>query len=477
MSVGRSAGPLPAGSPARRCRADLLFVALATLLAFVALLLSAQEARAGVRDDFEAPRTDNWLRLGSFYVQPAVTIKNIGIDSNVYLTPVNPSRAYTATLGATGRGAIRFGSRAFVTLNAMGEYVWFSTPSPAPVQPAGSGSLAELSHPNYGAGVKGNLNLRKLRLFAAEDYARYQERPTVEVNERPNIRHHIERGGVGYESSSRSAIDTIVTRETIDYSASSYTYYTSCLLDGTVYRSGPYGIDDYFSRTETTGTLRFSQMITGRTRLILDGSLRSYDFATGLQPNNPCGGIPVVGAGRNAKETRVTTGVEILPGGTLVGSARIGLSDFRPEYIASQKTREPVGAIMLNWRLGSRISLLTAYDRDLYFSFVADNIYFMQDHAALQGVYYFNRLVGVEAGYDRYWLDYPTEEIVQQGNSPVTLVKRQADVKILGAGVRLRLADKTSVALRVSRRQRSSNIPGSLADNQVLFSTSVETTF
>src|SRR5262245_61201033 len=174
-------------------------------------------ARAGVRSDFEPPTTESWRRIGVFDYKPTFVLKNIGQDSNVFYDPDtgDPRSDFTATASPALDGLVGFGNRGFLTMHAQTDYVWYETYSNA-------------THLDYQYGLRGNLNFRALRFFAAGGYDRVDERPSNELDARAQRTSHIQRGGAGYEVSPKTAVDLIFAKEKINYQDSDFVTYVSC---------------------------------------------------------------------------------------------------------------------------------------------------------------------------------------------------------------------------------------------------------
>jgi hypothetical protein len=421
------------------------------------------------------------MQLGPIAFRPTIALRDVGKDSNVFLSRFNPISAWTATLIPMVDASMHFGNRGFITARVGPEFVWYSPVSVELQDRDGTTHHAsqDLSHTNLISAIKGNLALRDLRFFASADYQRHEERPNNEIDQRAERTNLLQRGGVGYEYSPKTALDAIVSRERITYEDPDFRFTVACPDNDGDGTSDPcvYTIDDLLSRIERSITLRFSQRVLGRTRLIFDAQEKLYKFLADTPPPDVNGVPPLVGPYRDSSETRLMAGFELDEGGRIWGGLRAGTIDFQPERGPgrSQATTEPTWSGSLNWRLFRRFAFTTAVDRDLYFSTFSDNLYFRQDHAGLHCVYYLNRIVGVEVGYDGYRLVYPTATSFFIG--PFTFTERRRDeIDVYRGGFRFKLANRTVATVRLSSRARTSNIPGS-EDNQLLFTTGVETIF
>jgi hypothetical protein len=440
--------------PSRSLRIHLIYGLL------IAGLLLSTRARAGVRADFEPPAVESWSRLGFLTYKPAFGLRNIGQDSNVFYDPDSgdPKSDFTATASPVLDGLITLGNRGFVTMHAKADYVWYET-------------YSNVNHLDTGFSVRGNLNLRKLRLFLRTGYERAFERPSNETDQRAERISRPQRGGVGYELSPVTALDVIYARESIEYTDKDYVATTSCPShdpgDPPVSGCHQYFLGDQLSRTESSTTLRVTHRVFGRTRLVLDAAEIHHDFQSDVPPPNANGDIPAVGSFHDARESRVLAGFEVDRGGFLSGLVRFGITDFEPKVATDLATRTSVGAATLNWRLGGRASLTTGYDRDLYFSIYGNNLYFIQSHGEVECLFYLNRVLALDGGYEQYWLDYPRTGPGEP---------RKDDIRVIKGGLRFRVANRTVWTVSVSDRVRTSTVPQN-GNHQVLVTTGVETNF
>lgn len=405
-------------------------------------------------------------------IKPLFSIKNIGRDSNVFLDADtrDPQSDVTATLSPSARGVLHFGSRGFLTFGGAADYIWYHR-------------FGELTHLNYSATVRANLNLRSLRFFAAVDYQTKKERPNNEIDQRPVRTGDLERAGLGYEMSPRTAIDLIVGTEQIRYKDPDFVYRPygtrqrppdrRCQRPDSNGGCPSFTLQDLLGRREKLATLRVTHRVLGRTRLIVDAETRRHDFTSPVPQPDAHGRYPVVGSVRDADERRVLAGFEVERGGTLWGDLRAGITDLRPDVLTRQATRSMVGEAEITWRLGSRLLMTTGYDRDINFSIYGNNLHYNQDHEELQCIFFLNRVLGLEAGVERFRLVYP---VVGKPAAPLFDERRQDEIRKISGGLRFRLANKTTAILKVQGRRRTSNIPGA-NDRQVVVTTGVETSF
>ena len=320
-------------------------IRLPIALLILAASFAGERAAATVRPEFTPPDTSTWFGWRSFRFQPSYAIKDVGYDSNIFLAndQTQPVGDITATVGAAGRDS--------------------------PVRharfPDGEGrSRLRLVRPvrqpeslQLRLRVKGNLTLGDLRAFGEAEYQKHDERPSNEIDQRTRRVNELARGGVGYEYSPVTAMDLIFAHERIRYSDNDFQNVYSCLISPEFpYADCPtYAIGDLLGHVERSATLRFVHMLTGRTQLVADLSDRRYDF-TGPEPDPDIYvTVPIVGPVRNTVEQRAMAGLDFLPGGKLFGKLRLGMTNFSPEVLTDQQTRQAVWEIDLFWRPSNRL--------------------------------------------------------------------------------------------------------------------------
>lgn len=437
-----------------------------TVGAFVVLLALTLGAPAegALRPEFSHPDATTWNGWRSFRFRPALALKDFGWDSNVFLDPVGGDQRgdLTATISPSGQALLQFGQSGFVAFKAGIDYVWFS-------------QYSEQTHINLLGGVKGNLNFRVMRLYGELEYQRQDERPSNAIDERTRRSNANLNTGIGFDLSGRMSIDLIAGRNQIDYADEDFLNTYACKASPIFpYEGCPsYTLDELLSRDERTATLRVTRAVGGRSGLALDVGLRRYAFSGPRPDASLYDATPVVGSVRDTDEGRATLGFELAPGGLLHGSLRVGVTDFRPLELTDQAVTEPVWLIDLRWRLGERVALKTAFDRDLYFSIYGSNINYRQTHKELQSVFYVSRVFALEASYETYELFYP---VVDPTLDPLYDDPRIDDIRNVRAGLRFKVRGASVATLRVGQRRRVSNFPG-IDNNQWLVTTGVERQF
>jgi hypothetical protein len=85
-----------------------------------------------IREQIEQEMESSRLTLGPFRVTPLITVDNAGYDGNVYNVPNEAADRekigdWTATVGAGGRAILPMGSKLYLRLVAVPQYIWYST--------------------------------------------------------------------------------------------------------------------------------------------------------------------------------------------------------------------------------------------------------------------------------------------------------------------------------------------------------------
>ncbi len=82
-----------------------------------------------IRDQVEIEMESARLRFGPFHVTPLIRVENAGYDANVFHVSNGQEKTgdWTATVGAGGRALLPMGSKFYLRLVAVPQYIWYNT--------------------------------------------------------------------------------------------------------------------------------------------------------------------------------------------------------------------------------------------------------------------------------------------------------------------------------------------------------------
>jgi hypothetical protein len=376
----------------------------------VALLLAAGQAHAQATTALDPPALERYLRWGPVRVRPGFTLTNLGYDDNVFYRTAGTARPaegdWYATLSPRAEGVVLLGHRAFATFDGKLDYTAYKDNS-------------EINYTNSSLASRVTLPFRGAGLFWDVSHRRTQDRPLDLQDARPVRRERSLGAGMIVKAGWRTEfeIGSAFTRF-----SNSDDNFLQCRGAG---GSAPcYTIGDLLDRTETVNQVRARYRLLGRTRLTLEARLRDLNF-----------GSRDARVARDGRETRLLPGIDFGEGGRLTGTLRVGRSRLDIDATPGTDYAGLVGEARLSYRVGGGLTLQAGGQRDVAFSIYSGNEFYVRRATDVRAIKYFNRLFGVEAGYGRGRLDFPS-------------TVRTDRLATYDGGVRLRLSE-TALGRRV----------------------------
>ncbi len=96
------------------------------ILAFAFAVATALPAAAQVNTlQTDNPRENARLKVGPFYVSPAIQLTEFGLDSNVFNTPIVQLRDFTFTVRPSADVWLPIARRGLIKANAGADLVWY----------------------------------------------------------------------------------------------------------------------------------------------------------------------------------------------------------------------------------------------------------------------------------------------------------------------------------------------------------------
>jgi hypothetical protein len=175
-------------------------VALAALLMqlHVPAIVSAQTA-----PNTSDPASTARLTFGPLALQPKINVRNVGVDTNVFNQPTNPSRDLTASLVPGVDAWLRLG-RGRISSETTAEVIYFSK--------------AESQRSiGWGQRLRFDLLLSRLAPFVGGEHVTTHEQPTAEIYTRARRTSRDAYVGVSAALTPRLRLDTEVHRGRIDF--------------------------------------------------------------------------------------------------------------------------------------------------------------------------------------------------------------------------------------------------------------------
>jgi hypothetical protein len=353
------------------------------------------------------------VRLGPFYINPALLLKELGVDTNVFNQAGAQKSDFTFTVTPKADVALPFGHRGLLRTTAAMDAVWYAT------------YVSERSLDPQIA-VRGEAYATRVTFFAQGSYLNTRQRPNYEIDLRSR---HLETdisAGVTVRATTRLSVEVAAHDDTTRYDA-------DAILLGTSLR-------DTLNRDETGFTIVARDRLTSLTSIGL-----RYDNLTDRFPYSPV---------RDNDSYRIMPGVEFRPKALISGSAYVGVRKLSPKSELLPEYSGLVSQLTLAYTLLGSTSFGVFYDRDVSYSYEAVNPYYLDNSFGVS----IRRAIGgrydviVSAARHRY--DYRD---LQTTSGPIAGVEPRVDTTDnYGANVGYRLKGTTRVGIGASYYTRGS---------------------
>jgi hypothetical protein len=302
------------------------------LALLVAGLLQGVAAAQSTSSD---PLENATVRVGPFGINPAIVVKDIGVDNNVFNENTNPKSDFTFTL--TPRAEVLFHPRRLrISYSTAVDYVYFQ-------------KYTSERGTNQASQARIDFDLGRLKPFVSAGGTNTRERYNQEVDARARHSDRTYSGGLGVQIASRTTVTVAARRTTTDFE------------QGSLFR----GED-------------LSHAFNGR--------LDAYDGTLGLQLT-PITALSFVvtqerqrfdlASERDSDTTRITPTVTFSPGGLLNGSAAVGYRHFNGRSPSLPDFSGLVAIVNVGATILGRHRLDTSFTRDLRYSYEADTPYYL----------------------------------------------------------------------------------------------------
>ena len=307
--------------------------------ALVGVLLLCGTASA--QDGAAAPETAPPHRVGPFAVTPEITLRDIGVDSNVYNTVDNPVSDVTFTLAPTIDATARV-RRATVSLHSTTDVVYF-------VQQSSERSLNQ----SFGAG--GQYPFRRMMFGASASYLNTRERPNEEIDARSR---RIERSG---QASVAVAVAPRLSAQFLG-SAAQTAFDADAAFQGVL-------LGDRLNRTTDTLSAAAHYRLTPLTAIVFTATSAATLFERAPE--------------RNGDSRQFLVGVELQRRALISGAATLGRENLTPRSGVMPPFAGLVGNGAILYRLRPTTRIGIEYDRNLYYSYAEVAPYYIRAGASL----------------------------------------------------------------------------------------------
>ncbi len=309
---------------------------LAFACAIVGAAASASAQTVGQSGSADAdPGATARFKFGALRFTPALAVTNVGIDSNVFNSPVDPKQDTTAALGPVVNLWLRMG-RGRLSGTVGGQYLYFKT-------------YGNQRSWNTADTLRFEFPLWRLQPFVSGGYSSNRDRPGFEIDSRVRQRFEQWNAGSAVRLGSRTSLTLSGGQAYVKFD------------DSLQY----FGVDVATSLNRRTDSekVEFRDALTPLTTWVVNAEAIQDRFDSGND--------------RNADSIRITTGFELKPAALINGTVLVGfrqlnvLADGAPDY------RGLVASVQAGFVAGRNKVSLTE-QRDVAFSYDVNYPFFVQ---------------------------------------------------------------------------------------------------
>lgn len=378
-------------------------------LAFVLLASSAASAQT-TTDGGPDPATVR-IRIGPVWVNPTISLPNIGVDTNVFNDPtsVAPRKDFTVTASPRAELWLRLG-RTWLSGVVSEEIVWY--------QKYASERSANSS---YSLGWKAPLN--RLMLSAGATWLRTRARPGFEIDLRAQRKEPTYTAGAEIRGLAKTFLGVRGSWSTVSYD-------DLALFDG---RS----LKEELDRKATSAAVTVRHELTPLTSVTFSvgRSEQRFDFATS----------------RDSTSDDYSVSFSFDPAALLKGSASFGYTDYKPQSTTLPGYRGATYEVDLAYTLLGSTRFSGSLRRGIDFSYDASQPYYL---ATGWGASVAQQIFGPVDAVGRVSaqrLDYRTRV-----GATVAAPDRTDRLRIHGGGVGVRLGRDLRLGFNIDQERRTS---------------------
>lgn len=358
-------------------------------------------------------RSDYKLHAGPFYVDPALLLKELGVDTNVFNSTSDQKSDFTFTITPQADIAIPVARRALFRFDLGADFVYFATyASERSIDPQGTGRVEFYAH--------------RLTFFAEDAYLNTRQRPNYEIDLRSRHLDNTVKAGVDVGLTSKTSVTFAARSERVRF-------------DG----------DDDFMGSNLSQTLDRNQEgfeVALRDRLTPLTTLGArFERLHEAFPGSPV---------RDNDSYRIMPGLEFKPRALIKGFAYVGYRHLDPISSLLADYSGPVAQLGLAYTLLGATTFGVTYDRDITFSFEQATPYFLDNSVGV----FIRRAVGgkwdVMANAARHRYDY--RAVTLDAADPLN--ERRDRTDNYGASIGYRLKRDTRIGVGASYYQRTSTL-------------------
>ena len=310
-------------------------VRFARAIAFGCLATVAAAAPASAQDQARDPWEQGRFRIGPLSFTPAVAVRDVGWDTNVFYESEDPKEDFTARGSASVSWWLRAGGLRLIGTDSVDALYYREYESERGV--------------SHGHTLRPEYRFNRLLLYASGSYASIKDRPGYEIDAR--ARHEQTSAGAGFDVrfGGKTHLDLFAHQTTSRFAGDEE-------FEGTSLASTLNRRSDHASAT-------FRYDLTKLTAFVVLGEVGRERFDESSERNN--------------ESFRIMPGFDFDQFALLKGKARVGYRRFNALSPAIPDFEGVVAEVDLAYVLLGRTRFGVQVDRDIQFSYEADQPYYL----------------------------------------------------------------------------------------------------
>jgi hypothetical protein len=357
--------------------------------------------------------TEQTRRAGPFHLRPYVVFKDAGYDDNINFESRARRGDATATVGGGLDAVLLAGDRGGLRLVQEVDYVAFR-------------ENTDLDHWNGAARARGILLLKRTALSLEERYASERERPNSEIDQRLRRQNNAVTAALRTLARGRVGLKTYLRDERIDYTSDEPSL-------------GDVGVR--LNRDETTLSVIGEIRLLPKTTFTLEGAVARVAFDDGSEA-------------RDTRKRAILPGFRFDPAAAVQGDLRAGPLVLTALDRDGSDYHGIVGDGHLTTRLGRAARLKAGFGRNVEFSTLRDNLFYVGSQWSAAYEQFFSRRVSGEVLYGRGVNHYPKE--IPSAASPGLFLIRDDRLTTWQATVRYRANPQMTIGMSAFHVRRDS---------------------
>lgn len=304
----------------------------AVCLACAIVMVARGRAGAQTGDD---PAAAARIHLGPLALSPALSILNVGLESNVFNEARNPRRDMTATLAPSVDVWLRGGRAQFTGRSRLDAILYKQYSDQSTVSSVNAGRL--------------DVALNRFRPYVSAAFMRMKDRPDAIIDARVQRVEHATSAGMAVTVAPKTAASVYVERSAVSFADTGSA--VAPILRQELNRS----------RQLLGGAFEYQLTPLTSARLDVQHEQTTFKYA----------------ADRDARGIRVNSGFDFKPRALVSGQVRVGLLNYEPADQRVPRFTGPIAAVTVRSIVARDNEIVAGINRDLFYSADAQ-VYYVQ---------------------------------------------------------------------------------------------------